>query len=140
MAKEGGDLPATTEAPAPALLEDLRSLIEAARLQVAVGVNAEMVLLYWRKGSRIRQDVRGAARASYGKRIVETVADQLTAAYGRGFSRPNLTRAVRFAEQFPEAGIVATLSHQLSWSFQQAEEIWRGAGAGIRNEGVGHGW
>ncbi len=116
MSDEHDDLPATVEGQMPVLLDDLRALIEASRVRVAVGVNAEMVLLYWRLGTRIRQDVLQEARAAYGRRIVETVADQLTAAYGRGFSRPNLTRAVRFAEQFPDVEIVATLSHQLSWS------------------------
>ncbi len=116
MSGEHEDLPATVAGPTPALLDDLRSLIESARLRVAVGVNAEMVLLYWRMGTRIRQDVLGEARAAYGKRIVETVADQLTAAYGRGFSRPNLFRMLRFAEVYPDAKIVSTLSRQLSWS------------------------
>lgn len=117
MAEKNGILPPTVAgASMPALLDDLRTLIESARVRVAVGVNAEMVLLYWRMGTRIRQDVLGEARAAYGKRIVETVADQLTAAYGRGFSRPNLFRMLRFAEVYPDAEIVSTLSRQLSWS------------------------
>lgn len=116
MSDEHDDLPATVEGQMPVLLDDLRGLIEAARVRVAVGVNAEMVLLYWRLGTRIRQDVLQEARAAYGKRIVETVADRLTAAYGRGFSRPNVFRMLRFAEVYPDAEIVSTLSRQLSWS------------------------
>lgn len=80
MSDEHDDLPATVEGQMPVLLDDLRALIEASRVRVAVGVNAEMVLLYWRLGTRIRQDVLQEARAAYGRRIVETVADQLTAA------------------------------------------------------------
>ena len=41
----------------PALLGDLQSLIESARIRVAVGVNAEMVLLYWDIGERIRKEI-----------------------------------------------------------------------------------
>ncbi len=102
--------------PVPELLEDLRSLIETARLRVAVGVNAEMVLLYWRMGTRIRQEIIGADRAAYGQEVMRRLARDLTAAYGTGFSHSNLSRAVRFAEQFPHAETVATLSQQLSWS------------------------
>ena len=36
--------------------------------------------------------------------------------FGRGFERTNLTRMMKFAEAFPHEEIVATLSHQLSWS------------------------
>ena len=114
MSGDYQELPATVEGPA--LLDDLRTLIESARVRVAIGVNAEMVLLYWRLGSRIREDLLQEERATYGKRIVETVADQLTATYGRGFSRPNVFRMVRFAEVYPDADIVSTLSRQLNWS------------------------
>ncbi len=113
----GGETAADSgSTPVPELLEDLRSLIEAARLRVAVGVNAEMVLLYWRMGTRIREEILGADRAAYGKEVMRTLAAELTAAYGAGFSHSNLARAVKVAEQFPDAGIVATLSQQLSWS------------------------
>ena len=43
----------------PALVGDLRSLIESARVRVAIGVNAEMVLLYWDIGERIRKEILG---------------------------------------------------------------------------------
>ena len=48
------------QSPAPAtrvlgeLAADLRSLIETTRLRVARTVNAELVMLYWEIGSRIR--------------------------------------------------------------------------------------
>ena len=41
---------------------------------------------------------------------------QLTLEYGRGFGRANLFYMVQFAEAFPDAEIVQTLSGQLSWS------------------------
>lgn len=44
------------------------------------------------------------------------IASTLQADYGRGFSAKSLHRMVQFAEFFPEAEIVATLSRQLSWS------------------------
>ena len=102
--------------PSPALLGDLRSLIESTRIRVAVGVNAEMVMLYWNIGSRIRRDILGKERAAYGKSIVATVSQQLTQVYGAGFSRANLFSMIRFAELYPEINIVQTLSGKLSWS------------------------
>jgi predicted nuclease of restriction endonuclease-like (RecB) superfamily len=100
----------------PVLLGDLRSLIESARVRVAVGVNAEMVRLYWNIGTRIRRDILGKERAAYGKTIVATVSHQLTQIYGAGFGRANLFSMIRFAELYPNVRIVQTLSGKLSWS------------------------
>jgi predicted nuclease of restriction endonuclease-like (RecB) superfamily len=100
----------------PALLGDLQSLIESARIRVAVGVNAEMVMLYWDIGTRIRREILGKERAAYGKQVVNTVSDQLTLQYGTGFTRTNLFNMIRFAEIFPDRLIIHTLCGQLSWS------------------------
>lgn len=99
-----------------ALLDDLQSLIESARIRVAVGVNAEMVMLYWNIGTRIRKDILGKERAAYGKTIVATVSQQLTQFYGAGFGQSNLFAMIRFAEIYPDVKIVQTLSGKLSWS------------------------
>jgi len=100
----------------PALLGDLQSLIESARVRVAVGVNAEMVLLYWDIGERIKREVLKQERAAYGEQVVNGLSDQLTLHYGPGFSRANLFHMIHFAEAFPDRKIVYTLCRQLSWS------------------------
>lgn len=105
-----------TDSATTGLLDDIRSLIETTRGRVATAVNTELVVLNWRIGCRIRQDILGQERAEYGKRVVASLAEELTAAYGRGFSRPNLFRMVRLAEVFPDEQIVSTLSRQLGWS------------------------
>ncbi|MCX6698590.1 MAG: PDDEXK nuclease domain-containing protein [Methanomicrobiales archaeon] len=102
--------------PAPSLLGDLQALIESARTRVAVGVNAEMVMLYWDIGERIHTEILGDRRAAYGKQVVNTVSDQLTMQYGRGFTRANLFHMLHFVETFPERKIVYSLSRQLSWT------------------------
>jgi hypothetical protein len=56
------------------LLKDLRELIEAARQDVARQVNFALVLLYWRMGKRIRQDILKEKRAEYGEKIVATLS------------------------------------------------------------------
>ena len=58
----------------------------------------------------------GTEQGVYGKRIVERVAGDLTAAYGRGFSEKSLRNMIRFAEAYEDETIVSTLSRQLSWS------------------------
>ena len=102
--------------PSDRLLQDLRTLIAGARDQVARTVNSTLVALYWHVGKRIREDVHKEQRAEYGERIVSTLSAQLTAEYGRGFNRFNLSRMLKLAEFFPDQQIVATLSQQLSWS------------------------
>ncbi len=99
-----------------ALLKDLRELIETARQDVARQVNSALVLLYWRVGKRIHQDILSEKRAEYGEQIVATLSKQLIEEFGEGWSRYNLSRMIRFAECFPEEQIVATLSQQLGWS------------------------
>jgi len=99
-----------------ALLKDLRDLIATARQDVARQVNAALVLLYWRVGKRIRQDILKEKRAGYGEHIVYAVSAQLVKEFGTGFSEKNLRRMVQFAEGFPDEGIVVTLSRQLGWS------------------------
>jgi predicted nuclease of restriction endonuclease-like (RecB) superfamily len=98
------------------LISDIRSLIETAKQNVAVTVNAGLTILYWQIGNRIRQDILKEKRADYGQEIISTLSIQLVTEFGNGFSRPNLFRMVRFAEVFPEGEIVSTLSQQLSWS------------------------
>jgi predicted nuclease of restriction endonuclease-like (RecB) superfamily len=98
------------------LFQDLRSLIIEARQDVARQVNSALVLLYWRVGKRIRQDILKEKRAEYGEEIVSTLSTQLVNEFGTGFAEKNLRRMVQFAEAFPEEQIVVTLSRELGWS------------------------
>jgi predicted nuclease of restriction endonuclease-like (RecB) superfamily len=98
------------------LLKDLRELIQQTRSEVARTVNSSLVMLYWRIGHRIRQDILKEKRGEYGQQIVATVSQQLTAEFGSGFSRFALSRMMLLAEYFPDELIVATLSRQLGWS------------------------
>jgi predicted nuclease of restriction endonuclease-like (RecB) superfamily len=98
------------------LLADLRQLIAEARQDVARQVNSTLVLLYWRVGQRIRQDILKEKRAEYGQQIVSAVARQLEMEFGRGFADKNLRRMIQFAEVFPDEKIVVALIRQLSWT------------------------
>jgi len=98
------------------LVSDIRGLIESARARVAVSVNIELTMLYWRVGKRMREDVLKEKRARYGKEIVVSLSRQLVVDYGNGFSVPNLSRMVRLVECFSDERILSTLSKELSWS------------------------
>ena len=98
------------------LVADVRNMIEQTRNSVAQTVNAGITFLYWRIGKRIQMEVLQHSRAEYGKGILATLSQELSAEFGPGYSYSALTRMVKFAEVFPEGEIVATLSQQLSWS------------------------
>ena len=101
---------------APALLSDIRDMIEETRGAVAAAVNAGLTLLYWRIGQRINDEVLQGERAEYGKEVVATLAQELTHAYGGGFAEKNLRRMMQFAEVFPDEQLVVSLVRQLSWT------------------------
>jgi predicted nuclease of restriction endonuclease-like (RecB) superfamily len=111
------DIASSDQPPAPlALVGEIRQLIEASRSQLAAAVNSALTMLYWQIGQRIRSEVLQGARAEYGEQIVATLAGQLEADYGRGFSSKNLRHMLRFAEAFPQQEIVYAVSRQLSWT------------------------
>ena len=98
------------------LLSDIRGLIESSRQRVAVGVNAELSFLYWSVGKRINEEILGEERAEYGKQIVYTLCNQLTAEFGQGWGERQLWYCVKFAQAFPSKAILHTLCSELSWS------------------------
>jgi len=98
------------------LFDEIRSLIEQTRSRVATTVNSTLVLMNWHIGKRINDEILKNKRAEYGEQIVATLSHQLTAEYGKGFTRTNLIRMRVFADLFPDLEISASLSHQLSWS------------------------
>ena len=55
------------------LIGDIRRLIEIARHNVAVTVNASLTILYWQIGNRIRLDILKEKRARYGEEILPTL-------------------------------------------------------------------
>ena len=98
------------------LLSDLREMIHNARMEVARTVDTSLVVLYWNVGVRIREDILGRKRAEYGKQILPTLSAKLQADFGRGWSERNLAYMIRFAEVFPDKGILHALCAKLGWS------------------------
>lgn len=79
-------------------------------------VDTTLAALNWKIGRRIRQDVLGAKRATYGAEIVSTLSRQLEPEFGRGFSDKSLRHMMGFAEVFPDWEMVSALRRQLPWS------------------------
>ncbi|MBI5272709.1 MAG: DUF1016 domain-containing protein [Chlamydiia bacterium] len=98
------------------LIDELRSMIDQTKQSIAVSVSAQMAMLYWHIGNRVRKEILSGQRAEYGQEIVATVSRQLTSIYGKGFSDKSLRRMIQFGEVFPDEKIVASLLRQLSWT------------------------
>ncbi len=98
------------------LLADLRTLIRAARQRIAAAASSAYVLLCWQVGCRLLNENLQAGRAAYGKQILATLSQELTAEFGAGFSYTALTRMARFAEWITDERILASLSQELGWS------------------------
>jgi predicted nuclease of restriction endonuclease-like (RecB) superfamily len=83
------------------ILPEIRSMIEAARHQVAATANLALVNLYWNIGRVVTQEVqRNEKRAGYGEQLLVGLATLLTEVYGAGYSRSNLQDMRRFFECF----------------------------------------
>jgi len=98
------------------LITDLKELVDMTRGQVAVQVNSAMVVLYWKIGQRINEDVLGNKRAEYGKDVISHISRQLTVEFGSSFSEKNIRKMMQFASVFDNFEIVASAMRQLSWT------------------------
>jgi hypothetical protein len=77
-------------------------LLEEARKTSARSVNAIMTATYWEIGHRIvEREQQGRTRAGYGEALIERLAADLTAKFGRGFSRSNLWQMRDFYMAWP---------------------------------------
>jgi len=97
----------------PAVITDIKSIINTARDKAIRAVDTERVLMYWHIGQRIfLEEQEGKDRADYGTFLIKTLSEQLEPEYGTGFSFRHLNWYRQFYRTFP---IVNTLCSQLSW-------------------------
>ena len=93
------------------LIGGIGELLEAARRNAARAVNALMTATYWEIGRRtVEFEQRGKKRAEYGEELLQRLAQDLTARFGRGFSYPNVNKFRQFYLAFPASGILSTPS------------------------------
>ena len=108
------------------LIGGIAELLEASRRTAARTVNGLMTATYWEIGRRIVEfEQGGKKRAEYGEELLQRLALDLTARFGRGFRRSNLFQIRAFylayreivqtpSGQFAADEKVQTLSGQLS--------------------------
>ena len=115
------------------LLGGVSELLESARRASARAVNTLMTATYWEVGRRIVEfEQAGKARAEYGEEVLQRLANDLTARFGRGFSRFNLGRFRQFYLAAPADQIRATLSLKSSDSPIRATPSLVSRGSSIR--------
>lgn len=92
---------------------EIRELLVLARQKTISVVNTAMVQTYWQIGKIIVDAQGGESKAAYGDRLIEELAQRLTAEFGKGFKRSNLRNMRQFYLMFP---IRHSLRGELSWT------------------------
>ena len=78
-----------TDLALPLIFGRVREIVDAARAHVARTVNSAQVMSNWLIGREMVEDEQqGKRRADYGKQLVAQLSEQLTTAYGKGWSAP----------------------------------------------------
>ncbi|QTD44090.1 PDDEXK nuclease domain-containing protein [Ottowia testudinis] len=97
-----GESPAALPAGYAGIHGGIVEVLDAARRATARSVNALMTASYWEIGRRIVEaEQKGKRRAGYGEQLIERLSADLTAQFGRGFSRPNLQQMRSFFLTWP---------------------------------------
>ena len=106
--------PAKPEPALQPLIGSLAELIRQARQQAIRAVDVLQVQTCWEIGRYIVEfEQGGEARAGYGKQLLPTLAEALTAEFGKGFDTTNLRHMRGFFLAFP---IRDALRRELSWT------------------------
>ena len=95
------------------LYDSIREVLNNARGKAYAAVNFAMVEAYWNIGRLIVEKQGGEERAVYGDGLIDTLAKQLTAEFGKGFTATNLKYMRQFYMVFQNRH---ALRDQLSWT------------------------
>ena len=98
------------------LYDGVTAIIDKARRQVAVYVNAHASMTFWNVGKFIIDDMDYQTYSAYGQKILATLSQRLTARYGKGYTYSALTRMMKVARLYNDREMFAMLSQTLSWS------------------------
>ena len=98
------------------ITDSIGNIIEQSKRTIAVYLNSEVSMTYWKIGKYIAGELDAIGEEKYGAKIVSTVSRLLTERFGTGYQRANIFRMLKVAREFPDKEIVSTLSRQLTWS------------------------
>lgn len=105
-----------TEKHTAQLYNDVCQIIDTTRSRLATTVNAEICLLNWTVGTRVKEEILNNQRADYGKQVVKKLSVLLTENYGKGWGYEKLKHCVRSAYLFSEEEIRYAVRTQLTWT------------------------
>jgi len=92
----------------------VKEILEEARSTAFRAVNFAMVQAYWNIGRVIVEgEQKGKARSDYGAYLLDELSKRLTAEFGKGFDRTNISKMRAFYLAYP---IVDALRPQLTWT------------------------
>lgn len=95
-------------------LTEIKTILAQARQKAYFAINSAMVEAYWNIGKRIvEEEQNGADRAEYGKQIIQTISDELTQEFGKGFGERTIRNFRQFYLTFPELEIWKTVFSKL---------------------------
>ena len=96
-------------------LEQIKQLLREAQQNVVRSVNSIMVQTYFELGRRIvEHEQEGKEEAGYGEYLLERLSQELTAEFGKGYSRRNLELIRQFYLTYKIAK--TPFSQSLNWS------------------------
>ncbi|MDR1065797.1 MAG: PDDEXK nuclease domain-containing protein [Oscillospiraceae bacterium] len=96
------------------IVNQIKTIIEQARRNVAAAVNYELLRSYWQIGKLIADSAQTNIFNGMSERnFMLALSRVLTNELGKGFSRPNLINMKNFYKSYPDG---QTLSDRLSWS------------------------
>ena len=85
------------------ILKDMCGIIESSQKAAYQAVNIALVQRNWLLGYRIAsEELQGEDRAKYGAEIIKKLSKELTAEYGKGYTKSNLYNFYSFYKTFPE--------------------------------------
>ena len=96
------------------LFGKVTALIDDARKRIRTTINLSMVYTYFGIGQFIVEDeLQGNYRATYGKRVLDSLSERLTARYGAGWSVETLRKCRQFYQTYSDR-IQSTVSTESS--------------------------
>lgn len=85
------------------ILKDMCGIIESSQKAAYQAVNTALVQRNWLLGYRIAsEEMQGEERAKYGAEIIKKLSKELSAEYGKGFTKTNLYNFYSFYKNFPK--------------------------------------
>ena len=108
------------------VVQEIRTVLETARSNVARQVNSELLNTYWHIGRIICEyEQTLPERADYGKQTLKALAKELTNTFGKGFSRANLYNMRLFYQSYQKIQTVSGIFHRPNRADAYSED-WSG--------------